>query len=100
MVDSKHENNCTTSGKPIEKGRDIVNDLGSANNIQNNMESVLEKLKNAQDDVEVCRCMEDLAKYITTQKGISICFLFQIQLNRFFFDLKAIYLIKLIFILL
>ena len=72
MVDSKHENNCTTSGKPIEKGRDIVNDLGSANNIQNNMESVLEKLKNAQDDVEVCQCLEDLATYISSQKVISI----------------------------
>ena len=36
------------------------------------MESVLEKLKNAQDDVEVCQCLEDLAKYISSQKVISI----------------------------
>ena len=56
----------------MEKGRDIVNDLGSTNSIQNTMESVLEKLKNAQDDVEVCQCLEDLAKYISSQKVISI----------------------------
>ena len=65
----------TTSHQPIEKDRGIVDDLGSANNIQNNMEIILEKLKNAQDDVEVCQCMEDLAKYITIQKVIAVFFL-------------------------
>ena len=93
--------NYTKSYKPIEKDRDIIEDLGSTNKIQNNMEIILEKLKNAQDDVEVCRCMEDLAKYITTQKVIAVCFLFQIRLNHcLFFELKEIDLIKLIFILL
>ena len=62
----------TTSHQPIEKDRGIVDDLGSANNIQNNMEIILEKLKNAQDDIEVCQCLEDLAKYISSQKVISI----------------------------
>ena len=38
------------------------------------MEIVLEKLKNAQDDAEVCQCMEDLAKYITCQKVIAAFF--------------------------
>ena len=62
------------------------------------MEIILEKLKNAQDDVEVCQCMEDLAKYITIQKVIAV---FVLKFKQIiFFDLKAIYLIKLIFILL
>ena len=78
----------TTSHQPIEKDRGIVDELGSANNIQNNMEIILEKLKNAQDDVEVCQCMEDLAKYITTQKVISAFFF---KLNEIFFDGKNIF---------
>ena len=89
--------NYITSNQPIGKDRDIIDDSGSTNNIQNNMEIILEKLKNAQDDVEVCQCMEDLAKYITIQKVIAVFFL---KFKQIFFDLKAIYLIKLIFILL
>ena len=92
--------NYITSNQPIGKDRDIIDDSGSTNNIQNNMEIILEKLKNAQDDVEVCQCMEDLAKYITTQKVIAVFFLKYKQIISVFFDLKAIYLIKLIFILL
>ena len=64
------------------------------------MEIILEKLKNAQDDVEVCQCMEDLAKYITTQKVIAVFFFEFIQIISVFIDAKEIYLIKLIFILL
>ena len=90
----------TTSHQPIEKDRGIADELGSANNIQNNMEIILEKLKNAQDDVEVCQCMEDLAKYITIQKVIAVFFLKFKQIISVFFDLKAINLIKLIIILL
>ena len=50
------------------------------------MEIILEKLKNAQDDVEVCQCMEVLAKYITTQKVIS-AFFFKFN-EIIFFDVK------------
>ena len=73
-VDSKHEMNYITSCQPIEKDRDIIYDIGGTNNNQINMEIVLEKLKNAQDDAEVCQCMEDLAKYITCQKVIAAFF--------------------------
>ena len=84
------------SHQPIEKDRDIIDNLGNTNNNQNNMEIILEKLKNAQDDVEVCQCMEDLAKYITTQKVIAV---FVLKFKQIiFFDLNAIYLIKLILI--
>ena len=64
--------NYITSNQPIEKHQNIIDDLGSTNNIQKNMETILEKLRKAQDDVEVCQCMEDLAKYITTQKVIAV----------------------------
>ena len=91
----------TTSHQPIEKDRGIVDELGSANNIQNNMEIILEKLKNAQDDVEVCQCMKDLAKYITTQKVISAFFFkFNEIISVWIFWREKIFLIKLIFILL
>ena len=79
-MDSKHEMNYITSNQPIEKHQNIIDDSGSTNNIQNNMEIILEKLKNAQDDVEVCQCMEDLAKYITTQKVIAVFFFEFIQI--------------------